>query len=566
MTPNEHRRRRRTRTGAAALVASVALGGCMGLLGDPGVRPGEVPGTCNSMAPVAPTRIARLTHAQYNNVVHDLLYVDSRPADMFQVDPGFGTFQNEVEHLVVEPALARDYRRAAEQLAADAVTNATTRARIVGCTPTGDGSACARQFITSFLRRAYRRPATQAELDAYVRLYGMAPQLSTTTDAFAAGVQLVIETVLQSPNFLYRVELSRSEGLPGLIALGDHEVAARLALMLWNTLPDDALAAAADAHQLSTTEQVATQARRMLDDPRGHAMVGDFHAQLFDTARDVADGTLMRNMTMFPNFTRNAGVAMQQETARFVDEVVYAQHGDFALLMTAPYTFVNQDLARIYGLSGTFGADFQRVDLNPAQRSGILTQVGFLASHAFSDTTDPIRRGVFVQRRLLCTVIGDPPPGANMTALPMRNAMIRTTREQVTVQTSADTCASCHHRIINPTGFAFENYDAIGGFRTMDNNVAVDTTGSIEIDGRQVPFTNAVELAQAIANSTTANNCYVANWMSYVFERELRGSDSCTVSRLGQQLHAVPSYTTLDLLRDLTQTETFRYRPVQEAP
>jgi len=304
----------------------------------------------------------------------------------------------------------------------------------------------------------------------------------------------------------------------------------------------------------------------MLDDPRGHAMVGDFHAQLFDTARDVADGTLMRNMTMFPNFTRNAGVAMQQETARFVDEVVYAQHGDFALLMTAPYTFVNQDLARIYGLSGTFGADFQRVDLNPAQRSGILTQVGFLASHAFSDTTDPIRRGVFVQRRLLCTVIGDPPPGANMTALPMRNAMIRTTREQVTVQTSADTCASCHHRIINPTGFAFENYDAIGGFRTMDNNVAVDTTGSIEIDGRQVPFTNAVELAQAIANSTTANNCYVANWMSYVFERELRGSDSCTVSRLGQQLHAVPSYTTLDLLRDLTQTETFRYRPVQEAP
>jgi hypothetical protein len=228
--------------------------------------------------------------------------------------------------------------------------------------------------------------------------------------------------------------------------------------------------------------------------------------------------------------------------------------------MTAPFTYANKTTAALYGVAGTFDDTLKRVDLPPTQRAGLLTQLGFLASNAYSNQSSPIHRGVFVVRRVLCGTIPDPPP--NVPQLPALGPA-QTTRQAVDMHTAGSGCAGCHHEIINPVGFGFENYDAVGKFRTTENGQGIDATGSLATTaaaaGGQARFSNAIEEAALIAASPEAQACYAKTWVRYAFGRVESPGDSCAVGVLAQSL-ARDDYKVTDLLVDLTRTRAFMYR------
>jgi hypothetical protein len=205
----------------------------------------------------------------------------------------------------------------------------------------------------------------------------------------------------------------------------------------------------------------------------------------------------------------------------------------------------------------------KEVPLDPTQRAGIVTQLGFLATRAFSTTSSPIHRGVFIQRRILCATIPDPPP--NIPALPaVDGTQIRTTRQQVDQHTAPEPCASCHHTLINPVGFGLENFDAIGRYRTQENSVTIDASGDLAGTVADARFGSGVTLARALAEAPEARSCYARNWFRYTLGRAEGSGDTCALDALADKLKD-DDYTAVDLMTDLTRTRAFLYRTA-EAP
>jgi hypothetical protein len=546
------------------LTLAIAAAGCTAAIEPPEGAPnggyggGRGTASCNKLASVG-TKLVRLTHAQYDNTVRDLFELDVRPSPSFQKDPTFQGFNNNAAGLKVADRLGRDYRRTAEELALQVVSTPAARAKVVPCSSSTD--ECASTFISTFGRRAFRRPLTAAENATYLALFKKAATLLDGADPFAKGVELVIEAMLQTPNFLYRVELAEAAPVGSVVPLTSYEVATRLSYMLWNTTPDNALLNLAESGMLTTPAQVKAQALKMLEDKRAEQIVDDFHYQWLDLDKY---NNLTRDAVLYPNFSAALSPMMQQETLRFVREVVFGQKAPFATLFTAPYTFVNKELAAIYKVPGTFtSADYTRVELNPSERSGLLTQTGFLAAHAYTKSDSPIHRGVFMIRRVLCLPQGDPPPNADLKLPPLMGD-IKTTRQQVAAHTSPAGCNSCHARI-NGIGFAFENYDAIGQYRTMDNGVAVDSTGTLALGDQSYPFKNAIEFGAAVSKTAEARSCYALNWLRYAYQRADSSEDACDVDAMTENL-AKPGYSIKDMIADLTLNKSFLNRPVEELP
>ena len=226
-------------------------------------------------------------------------------------------------------------------------------------------------------------------------------------------------------------------------------------------------------------------------------------------------------------------------------------------------TGYDAELAPLYGLDPAgFGAELVKVDLDPATRSGLFTRLGFLSAYSLANRPSPILRGAFIQKEVLCASIGAPPPGAESTPLPQMEGL-DTNRARVDAQTSPAECAGCHHTFINPTGFALEAYDAIGRYQSTEpgTNVPIDTTASVVLGSRTVDVNGALELSSALAASPDANKCYARKWVQVAYERSLTNEDSCTVDDLRAKLTA-GGYTVVNLIADLTQADSFRYRAV----
>ena len=472
------------------VAGSGAPGGAIGGAGPGGAIPGQ--GSAEER-PAPTTRAARLTHAQWENSVRDLFHLagDAAFSSLLRSDPvqsGFA-FDNNSLTLEVDEALWSGYQRAAAEVASF-VTSDPARLAKIAPPAGGDESARARALASELGLRAHRRPLGEDELGEYLALFAMAPALYDGLTPFQAGARILIEALLQSPHFLYRVEASADEA-GGLIALGDYEIASRLSYTLWNTMPDDALFAVAASSTLRDTAEVERQARRMLGDPRAQEVVEHFHAQLFETERfdDVRPSP-----AFYPDAPAELGTLAATEQALFVRDLVFEQHGSYADLLTSTDTFVNAELARVYGLGGSFGSSFVKAALDPAQRRGILTHVGFLAANASSVNPDPIHRGVFIARRIACMALAAPP--ADVPPLPEPDG--RTNRETVEQHTQRpDTiCANCHATIINPLGFPFESFDAIGQLRSEDGGQPVDTRSDALIGSTRVQVANALELAE----------------------------------------------------------------------
>lgn len=516
------------------------------------------PSECEGSELVAMPGLVRLTHVQYDHSVQDLLGLDVEPSAEFLPDASVAGFDNNAEALAVGDRLGRDYRRAAEDLAGLLVADADALADLLPCAPAEGDLACAQEFVHDFGRRVYRRPITDDEATRYVALFSAADGLYDDGTPFEQGIRVIVEAMLQSPHFIWRVELSSDTSDGELVPLDGWEIATRLSYLLWGSTPDEELLDAAADGELDDAEGIEAHARRLLADERARATVRDFHDQWLqlDRYEDVN-----KDPEAFPGWDPAIGLFAREETRRFVERVVFEEGGGYAELLSSPTSVVNADLAAIYGIAGEFDDAFVPVELDPSARAGLLTQIGFLASHAFARQTSPIHRGVFVHRQLLCTVIPDPPANID-TSLPPTGGEIHTTRDAVEAHTSPQACTGCHG-LINEPGFAFEGYDAIGATRTEDNGWPVDTKGSIQLDDDVVEFADGVELAHAIADSEDAKRCYLVNWYRYANMRQETADDACTLASLHESLTA-SDYDIQELLVAMTQTTTFRFRKAGE--
>ena len=499
------------------------------------------------------TRYPRLSHEQWENSVRDLLRLAERPglASTFSTDPDDSRFDNFGER-IVSSNLWADYQRAAESVASDVARDPQKLMRIRPAGTSSDGRA----FVTQLGRRAFRRPLEAAEVDALTALFAQGPMLITGSDAYAAGAELVISALLQSVHFLYRVE-SSTEQTDGKIWLGSYELASRLSYALWNSMPSDELLDAAEAGALSSPSGVEDWTRKMLADARAEDTLVAFHSQLLNVAEY---GTIAKNTTLFPSFSTTLQPTIQGEARAFVREVSVVQGGGIEALLTSPFTFVNDKTAQFYGVSGSFGPELEKVQLDPKQRAGFLTQIGFLAKYASQTQSNPILRGVHISLDFLCSDLPAPPP--NIPPVPELKAD-QTNRERFAELTKNAPCNSCHETLINPLGFAFENYDAIGQWRANDNGKPVNASAMYPLDGTPVSYTNGVELAQLLAKSPTVHRCYSDRWLEYALGRPPGETESGSLEILAQ-VSARSSAKLPDLLSTVTALETFRARTDQE--
>jgi hypothetical protein len=291
----------------------------------------------------------------------------------------------------------------------------------------------------------------------------------------------------------------------------------------------------------------------MLDDPRAAEVILSFHEQLFHVS---GYGSIAKNETLFPAFTPALAPLLQQEASLYFQAVAVEGDGGIAEILTTPVTHVSDATAPFYGLSGAYGSELVRVDLDPTRRAGILTQLGFLSRYASQTQSDPILRGVHISLDYLCSDL--PPPPDNVPPLPPLSDG-QTNRERVEDSTAEMPCASCHETVINPLGFAFEHYDAIGQYRDTDNGAPVDAAAEYRIDGEVVTYGNAVELSTLLAQSTELHACYAEKWLEYVLGRPPSYVESGVIEARAQT--SLSSGGRRDLVAAVTRLDPVRGRP-----
>jgi hypothetical protein len=530
----------------AGLLLVAALPGCTGYLGGDDVGTGEDTGVDCSHPAVADSPLRRLTRWEYNNTVHDLLGDTTAPADQFSAESRQLGFTNGAASTPMSALVVEEYEGAARALAAKAVQSLKA---LLGCDPAAKGEdACADEFLATFGRRAFRRPLSPDELAAYHAFYTK----QKAAYGFTTAIELFVGAVLQSPSFLYRVELGMPDpGAPDALRLGGYEVASRLSYLLWGTMPDDALLDAADKGELATSDAVRAQAEKMLDDPRGAAAIQDFYLQW---GRLGAVPTLHKNAD---EFTPAIGNLMLTEARLFVDDVVRHGDGTMSALLTTPATFVNADLAAYYGIKGPTGSAFERVELDPKRYSGLLTQGGLMATLAHEEQPSQVSRGKFVLEQLLCSPPPSPPDNVNLqlpTPDPAKSA-----RVQLEELTAGEPCHTCHARM-NPIGFAMDHFDAVGRWRDQDGAHTLDTTGGLigpgDVNGS---FKDHIELATLLARSQAMRGCMVEHWFHYAYGRAEGKTDACSMTQLQRGFEASGG-NVKTLLLDLIQTPAFLYR------
>jgi hypothetical protein len=498
------------------------------------------------------TRVVRLSHAQYGNTLRALFGIQETPEPGFAPDALNGFNFNTSNDLRVDPRLGPQYRTAAEQVAQQVIADDAVFERVVPCAPTNAG--CAGEFIDSFGERAFRRPLSAEESARFQALFDLGSTLGDSGNAFDDGVQLVVEAMLQAPQFLYRTEVSSGAARDGRAALDDWEIASRLSYFIFDSMPDDELFQRARAGELHTPEQVGGEVARMLDDARASSKLASFHEQVWQVGRYAK---IAPDASTYPDLPGDLVDRLRASSNRFVQSVI-EDGGGLREFLTAPYAYADSELASLYD-ANVSGDALTRVEFADGERKGFMMQAGFLASNAYSRKTDPIHRGLFILRDMLCRLIPDPPPGAQQTPPPETDEPIETTREEITLLTGQLYCPTCHSQINEP-GFSFEGFDAIGRVREQENGVDVDTTGSITLDGNPIEFSGAGELVEALADSQEAQDCYTSRWLEFAYGRALTERDDALRARLAEEPRSVQ-----EIVQTLTSAPEFLSRDVSES-
>jgi hypothetical protein len=437
-------------------------------------------------------------------------------------------------------------------------TDTPSRRRVFTCTPAtaAEESSCARHIVSTVARRAYRRPVTEADLRPLMAFYTE----ERDRRGFDAGIERVLQAILVSPAFLYRVENDpASIGADGVYRLTDLELASRLSFFLWSSIPDDELLDAAVEGRLHERAVLERVVRRMLKDPRAAALATNFAAQWL-RLRNVS-GALPDDV-IFPNFNDNLRQDFVKETELFFESIVREDRSVVDLL-TADYTFVNERLAKFYGMSDVYGSDFRRVALRDDSRRGLLGQGSILTVTSYSDRTSPVGRGKWILENVLGTP--PPPPPPNVPALKENgvNGAVLSMRERMTAHRANPVCASCHSRM-DPLGFALENFDATGRWRTRsEGGQPIDASGMLP-DGTK--FNGPVELRALLVRQPEQFVTILAEkLLVYALGRGLEYYDASAVRRT-VRASASSQYSFASLIVGLVESTPFQMRAAPAGP
>jgi hypothetical protein len=374
--------------------------------------------------------------------------------------------------------------------------------------------------------RAFRRPLGADATASLRRLH----DAGSAAGGAAAGMEWLLAGILQSPDFLYQLATPIAATGPTL-ALDDFTMASRLAFFLWASPPDPALLDAAGQGGLRATAALEAQVQRMLADPRAARMRGDYHASWLELGR--LDG-VTRDA---PEFTPALAAALRRSVLAGIDDL-YRNGARVDALLGSSTVFADALVAKTYGLALPAGADpaaFTAVSASPAQRHGLVSHPALMALLASADSSDPIRRGVFVTEALLCQSLPDPAPDIPNLPAPRRGL---STRQRLEQHRAAPACAACH-RLFDPIGLALEGYDSIGRFRDSDQGVPVDSSGDVQsgtdVDG---PFANGAELLARLGGSAAVRDCMVDRWLAYALRREPVAGETCAVAAIKTRFRA----------------------------
>lgn len=513
--------------------------------------------------------VRRLSNAEFNATIADLFApaVALSPTSWLAYEGDSNGFTNDTALLTVSWQHVQTYLAVSESIAGDVVAalpQVIACAATAGVDPVAD-RVCAQAFVAGMGPKIYRRPLEASEADDLLLVYdeGVA-----SGDGFAEGMTRLIMQALQSPAFLYRVEFGVGPLDGGADLLGPYETASRLSYLLWGSMPDAPLFAAAASDELTTPGQIAVQAERMLADPRARRRVRQLHREWlkFGAVLEV-----LRDGALFPGFDALRPLLVTQ-AERFAEYVVFDDgDGDLRALLTASRTLLNADLAPLYGVDAAAAGlapedgdpatdEFEQVDLDPTQRAGVFTHAAILGALAKPNAPAPVLRGKFVLEHLLCFT--PPPPPPDVVMQPPDPALGNTTRERWAALTEGEgtTCAGCHATINGP-GHAFGHYSAIGGWMVDEGGFPIDSAASfvgLPVSGE---FADAPEMMHILADDPAVHACVLRTYFKFAYGRSPAGEqDACTLEELGQQFASTEG-DLRELLLALTRTDAFRYRP-----
>jgi hypothetical protein len=448
----------------------------------------------------------RLSQTELDNTLRDLLGEDTAPATRLLNEDEFRPFDNDYTIQQASAALVTSLEALAEEVAARALADEAKRAALVPCTPSGAADeACFRAFLEAFLPRAFRRAITAQDIDGYLPLLAFAAEDNPAVDNdFYTAVELAIAAAIQDPELLYRIEQGTPGNTSGLLELDGYEIANRMSYLLWASMPDDALFAAAAAGSLQSPEGRRAQALRMLDDPKARTQLHRFHAMWLGYRAIPHDPDLV--------------AAFNRETSALIDRVIVEEPGSYLRLFTMSETFVDDALADHYGLPRpTDGEGW--VSYEGTGRAGILGHGSLLAAFSKFEDTSPTQRGILVRTRLMCEDVPRPPPTVD-TDQPPQGAMDALCKYERYAQhrDQSSSCAGCHS-LTDPIGFGLENYDRAGRYREHDDGLPeciIEGSGEIVGIGS---FSGPSELSRLLVDNGYIDACAVKQLLTFAFGR-----------------------------------------------
>ena len=497
-----------------------------------------------------PAIVRLLTETQYRQIIADLFGSDIAVAGRFNpLNRTNGLLTLGASKAAITPAAYEQYDSMAHAIA-DQVVDPTHRDFLVPCKPasaTASDSPCAGQFLRATGRRPYRRPLHAGELQAVTTL---ADQAAASLGDFYAGLAYGLSALLESPDFLLVRDTVADDSGDEPRQLDAWSKASRLSFLLWNTAPDDALLAAAEKGDLNNNRGLAHQVDRMLASPRLADGIRAFFSDMlgFDGFESLA-----KDQVIYPAFTQPVAADARDETLRTITDLIVTQKADYRDLFTTHETFLNRRLGALYRLPVTTTDGWQRYDL-PADspRSGIVTELSFLALHSHPGRSSATLRGKAVRELLLCQKVPDPPANVNFAIVQdTTNATFRTARARLTAHRTEPTCAGCH-KIMDPIGLALENFDGAGQFRARENGEAIDASGTLD----SLAFKDARELGLALHDNPAATSCLVHRLYSYGVGRPVAKSEAAWIADLGRDF-ADDHYRVTALLRRIATSQAF---------
>ncbi len=487
------------------------------------------------------SRMMRLTHPQWEQSARFILNVDDtqQQQNLAEDVSAVYTFSNHEELLFMNANLYRDYQLAAEELAASIGAD---DAAIQAIYPGED----AQGFIETVGRRAYRRPLTAEEVQKLQAVYDEGAGLTENGNTpHARGAALVLQTLMQSPHFLYRTEFSE----PGSRLTG-YEIAAKLSLLLRGVTPDDALLDAAGNGELDTDDGVRRIAEQMLNEPTAADVMMNFHGELFKVENYL---NIVKDEATVPEYSPELNEELAEAAYMFFDRI-YAESLGLSDILTSTVGFVGPTMAPLYGVEApAFGMEER--DLGP-ERPGFFTHLPFLVYNSQNEVSDPIHRGLTLNKDVLCGILPRPAPGTDISIPACPGC---TTRERISNGSGPDSCgAPCHAPYINPLGFAFENFDGLGRIRTMESEKEITTRAQYPFTEGTRIFDGAPELMEILSQSSQAHTCYAKHLANFALQRELTEADQALLDALAMQ--SLGGASVRDLVLALVTNPTFTTR------